>query len=380
MLIKKIINLSVLVTCLFPSFNILNKNNLPNPQGTEIIYLQGSFGGIEINRSTEERLFSFNSELNCYELYVHLDKGDYFYPFDKFKAKPFYWDINVIPRENSLFTQNGLSWYSKYESGDGCWFVNQSGIYHFTITYLIENTLQNFRYVWTDEYASSIEFICDNSKDQFLLLDNEENQQFLVYTEKDDSFIFQYGYGYGTSIYNTTHITILGMEDKTMIDIPYDSNFSSRFKITKFSEDLYYQSDFINFSDELMVSTNGTVGNRATRDICAVLYNIEKVFISEKDSSLLSSDNLNRKTAIKIMNFYNSLSESDKFIVDNSKLNYLLNNETMSMRISDLIPAIMIKTKKNYIVSCWTFLLPFGGIIIILLIFLLFINFKKKYS
>ena len=35
-----------------------------------------------------------------YELYVDLKKGDYFYPYDKFKQMPFYWSVKEMGKEN----------------------------------------------------------------------------------------------------------------------------------------------------------------------------------------------------------------------------------------------------------------------------------------
>ena len=156
----------------------------PAPQGTEPIYLYGYFSGVTINRDTEERKFVFNKDTNMYDLYVELNEGDYFYPFDSLKRRPFYWSKEAVPSGESIFDANGLSWYS-YGESDGFWYVKLSGTFHFSITYLIENTINDWRTVWNPEYSSYIKYVCQNDFNQYCLFESSDEQHFMAYTEKD---------------------------------------------------------------------------------------------------------------------------------------------------------------------------------------------------
>ena len=358
----------------------------PNPQGTETIYLQGQFSGIDTNRATDERKFFFNESTLMYELYVDLEKGDYFYPYDKFKQKPFYWSISEMGKEDNMFTANGLSWYSRGDD-DGFWYVNLSGKYHFSITYLVENYLNNSRVIWKEEYGSFIEFVKDEPDQIYFLLEKDDNF-YTAYTHKDDSLIFEYGYGLGEQVKNTRNVKISGLETKTIVFLPYNSLYSEYAVVSKVDKDnnlINQTTDFNLENNSLFIDFNGSKSDDTTRKICSVLSKIEFGITDEKTADatyLYSLNTLEQPNAKTIIDEFDKMNDSEKQIVLDSTISYTDESRVYheNSKISEIINFIRKKSKRVFKTSIWTFLLPVFGIIGLSGIFVLFFSFKRKLS
>lgn len=358
--------------------NYKSSDQYPQPQGTEPIYLQGGFSGVVINRETEERKFVFNKDNNCYELFIELNEGDYFYPFDSLKRKPFYWSKEIVPPGESSFEANGLSWYS-FSNDDGYWYVNQTGTYHIAITYLIENYVNAWREIWNETYNSYIEFVCNNNKNQYCLFDKKENQSFSAYTEKQDSKIHQYGYN-GGHVYNTRNVSIPGFENKTIVNIPYDFNYSEKFSITEVVDNQKDSSELLNLSENLFLNGSLESSESSTKRICSIVSKVENAFCAGHVENGYLKSNITQSDSKMIISEYESLTDEERNVVDNTTMTYQNNSENVTEKIANLIPLFKSKAKKVFRVSAWSYIIPIVGFFAILSLFIVFLNFKKKES
>lgn len=356
-------------------------SDYPKPFGTETVFLRGYFSGLQTNQDLEENQFFFNDVKNTYEIYKELKSGDYFYPFDRFKQKPFYWDKGLMGETENMFTANGLKWYSK-GTDDGYWFVEVSGTYHISITYLIENTISDYRTVWNEEYGSFIEFACNNNKSTYFLLD-DDSSDYYCQTNKEGSLIYQYGYGVGTKVKNTSNISMYGFENKTIVPVVYDSKYSEYVSVTKmgtepFTSNNILLDNFAVYSNLEEPSASYNLGRA-----CAFLSGLEFGLSSiEKNGEIYEYYimSLTQPVAERIMRYYSKMSKEEKNIVSNSEITITDKNmqRNQTVKIGSLISTIKQISIKKIKTSIWTFLIPAIFVFASSISLLVFLGFKRK--
>lgn len=346
--------------------------------------LMGEFNGIGANIDTDKYYFTFDSTSKVYSLKVNLTHGDIFYIYHYEKSRALYYPI-FNQKACDDFESIGLT-RSPYSGSSYFWKVELTGEYEINVDYHIE-TIGNVWDIWGDEYSSRINYSFNNDSECYFATEFDKKNKYYLMTKNSEKQIFQYGKNYGKVFQSTSNISIYQKENVGIIQLEYDSKYAKEVELFVFDENNNLLSQFTYPLNDgfCYFHLNSLEGDYEFGKAAAVLYRIDNgigQFVSDNVEYKNCILSLSQTKAKEIIEKYDSLSDKNKEIVDNSSISFIDATFTLKEKclIKDIIGDIREISKVSFVFPVLAIVIPLGVIFLGGIGTFFFLYFKKRDS